>query len=47
MNNEITTKIKIECGTIRDGDKCEFAAKVQKCLQDVLTNVLKTTTLLL
>ncbi|XP_055302884.1 uncharacterized protein LOC129568686 [Sitodiplosis mosellana] len=38
-NNDVTTKIKTQCGTIRDEDECEFAAKVQKCIQ----NVLKTT----
>lgn len=35
-NNEVTTKIKTQCGAVRDEDKCEFAAKVQKCIQDVL-----------
>lgn len=37
--NELTTKIKTQCGALEDNDECEFAAKVQNCIQ----NVLKTT----
>lgn len=35
-NDQVNAKIKTKCGTIRDGDECELAAKIQKCIQDVL-----------
>ncbi|XP_031622881.1 uncharacterized protein LOC116340489 [Contarinia nasturtii] len=34
-NDDVTTKIKTQCGAIRDSDRCELAAKVQKCIEDV------------
>lgn len=34
--DEVNTKIKTKCAAIRDEDECEFAAKMQKCIQDAL-----------
>lgn len=38
-DKEMSNKIKTECGSIHDEDRCEFAAKLQKCIQDILKTI--------
>lgn len=35
-NPKISTKFRSECSGIRHQDKCEFAAKLQKCIENVI-----------
>lgn len=35
-NPKIASKFRTLCGAIRNTDKCEFAARVQKCIEEVI-----------
>lgn len=35
LNDEFSRKIKTQCGSIHDTDECDFAAKLQKCIQEI------------
>lgn len=35
-NPKIATKFRTQCGAVRHTDKCEFAARLQKCIEDVI-----------
>lgn len=35
-NPKIATKFRTQCSSIRNADKCEFAAQLQKCIEEVI-----------
>lgn len=35
-NPKIASKFRTQCGSIRNTDKCEFAAQLQKCIEEVI-----------
>lgn len=36
LNDEFSREIKTQCGSIHDTDECDFAAKLQKCIQEII-----------